>query len=444
LHRGYAPIHQLLRLLREMVPWETRLLLPVQAGRKTVEDAIFSLNSEEKSLLSVERGEEAARDVRCGASPVLYGTKPLVSILIPAFNAQEWIADTLRSAIAQTWKSKEIIVVDDGSTDQTLAIVRQFESQGIVAVRHENQGAAAARNKALSLSHGDYIQWLDADDLLAPDKIARQMDLVEQGVDKRTLFSSAWGRFMYRPHRAQFTPTALWCDLTPVECLLRKMGQNVYIQTASWLVSRELTEAAGSWNTRLSEDDDGEYFCRVLLASNHVRFVPNARVYYRTFGFDSLSYIGRSPQKLESHWFSMQLHIHHLRSFEDSPRVHAACLEYLRNSLIYFYPERVDIVRQAERMAMEFGEHLGVPGLSWKYFWIERVFGWAIVKPVQRLLRKFRWSMEKRLDKVLFRIENRKRLLSVLWLPTRPFAVKERTCSCHTPGVADGYGSSHT
>src|ERR1035437_3336855 len=89
--------------------------------------------------------------------------KPLVSILIPAFNAQDWITDTLRSAIAQTWDRKEIIVVDDGSRDQTLAIARRFESDDVRVVTQKNQGAAAARNKAFSLSQGEYIQWLDAD-----------------------------------------------------------------------------------------------------------------------------------------------------------------------------------------------------------------------------------------------------------------------------------------
>ena len=88
--------------------------------------------------------------------------KPLVSILIPAYNAQKWIADTLRSALDQTWESKEIIVVDDGSTDRTLEVARRFEAQGVRVFAQENQGAAAARNKAFSLSRGEYIQWLDA------------------------------------------------------------------------------------------------------------------------------------------------------------------------------------------------------------------------------------------------------------------------------------------
>src|ERR1700745_2003056 len=99
--------------------------------------------------------------------------KQLVSILIPAYNAEAWIADTIKSALEQTWSRKEIIVVDDGSTDQTLAVARQFASNEVAVVTHENQGAAATRNHAFSLSQGNYIQWLDADDLLSPDKVEK-------------------------------------------------------------------------------------------------------------------------------------------------------------------------------------------------------------------------------------------------------------------------------
>ena len=337
--------------------------------------------------------------------------RPLVSILIPAFNAEEWISDTLSSAIAQTWERKEIIVVDDGSSDQTLTVARRFESQGVRVVPQKNQGAAAARNTALSLSQGDYIQWLDADDLLAPDKIARQMEIVGQCRSKRTLLSSAFGKFMYRWYRADFVPTALWSDLSPTEWLLRKMGDNLYMQTATWLVSRELTEAAGPWDTRLLSDDDGEYFCRVLLASDGVRFVPEAKTYYRAPGAafgGSLSHIGRSDKKIRAHWLSMQLHIGYLRSLEDSARVRAACVNYLQRSLIYFYREDTGIVEQAVRMAKELGGRLTVPYLSWKYSWVKVAFGWSVAKHIAASSRKIRWSSQKLWDKTLFRIEDRK------------------------------------
>jgi glycosyltransferase involved in cell wall biosynthesis len=151
--------------------------------------------------------------------------------------------------MAQTWDRKEIIVVDDGSSDLTAEVARRFASKEVAVVSTKNQGAAAARNKAFSLSQGDYIQWLDADDLLAPDKIKRQLSALRDSDSRRVLLSSPWAYFYYRSHRARFVPTSLWQDLSPVEWLLRKMGENQHMQTATWLTSRELAEAAGPWDT---------------------------------------------------------------------------------------------------------------------------------------------------------------------------------------------------
>lgn len=338
--------------------------------------------------------------------------KPLVSILIPAYNAQEWIADTLRSATAQTWEPKEIIVVDDGSTDQTLATARKFESGSVRIAGQKNQGAASARNTALSLCRGDYIQWLDADDLLAPDKIAQQMAVLEKIGNKRVLVSSEFGKFLHQWHRTNFVPSALWTDLSPTEWLLRKMGDNLYMQTATWLVSRELTEASGPWDTRMLSDDDGEYFCRVLLNSDSTRFVPGAKVYYRGFRSNSLAYVGKSNRKRDALWLSMKLHIGYLRSLEDTPRTRAASLTYLQRNLINFYPERADIVKEAEEVAADLGGKLQPPHLSWKYSWIRAAFGWRAAKNTALEMRKIRWSLEESLDKLVFRLKGQDKPLA--------------------------------
>ena len=331
--------------------------------------------------------------------------KPLVSILIPAYNAERWISDAIRSAIEQTWDRKEIVVVDDGSKDRTVAKARLFESDCMKVYTQANQGAAAARNKAFSLCSGDYIQWLDADDLIAPDKIARQMHALGDSPNKRVLVSGEWGKFIYRYERAKFVPTALWTDLPKVEWLTRKMEQDLYMQTAAWLVSRELTEAAGPWDTRILGDDDGEYFCRVLLASEGVRFVSGAKVYYRASGASSLSYIGNSVRKQDAQWISMWLHIAYIRSLEDSERVKAACVTYLQNWMVFFYPERQDIFREAQDLARSLGGHLEAPRLSWKYSWIRVIFGWRLATRSQLFLRELRWSAERLWDRALLRIE---------------------------------------
>jgi glycosyltransferase involved in cell wall biosynthesis len=339
---------------------------------------------------------------------------PLVSILIPAFNAEHWIADTIKSAIAQTWQRKEIIIVDDGSTDQTVPIAQRFASKELRIVTQSNQGASAARNTAFSLCQGDFIQWLDADDLLAPNKIAKQMAALEKGKEKRILLSSAWGRFMYRVSCARFVPTRLWCDLSPTEWMIRKMSENIYMTTDCWLVSRELSEAAGPWNTQLYVDNDGEYFCRVILASNGVRFVSKAHTYCRRSGYSSLSHIGTSDRKLEAKVLSMQLQVRHLRSIEDSPRVREACVRYIQTWLVCFYPNRCDLVEKLKQIAIDLNGNLESPSLSWKYNWLRRLFGWSVAKRARSILPMAKWSLIRHCDRALCRVQNQSGMASVL------------------------------
>ena len=332
---------------------------------------------------------------------------PLVSILIPAHNVENWIADTIRSAVAQTWRRKEIVIVDDGSTDRTAEVVRQFTSKDVVLISTENHGAAAARNHALRFCQGDYIQWLDADDILARDKIQHQLSALRETDSKRTLLSSAWARFSYRTSRARFVSTALWQDLSPIEWLVKKMGENLYMQTATWLTSRELTQAAGPWDTRLLSDDDGEYFCRVLLSSEGVHFVPDAKVFYRLTPSSRLSFIGRSDSKKDALILSMKLQIQYVRSLEDSEHVRKACLTYLARSLDEFYPERPDLVAELNALAAQFGGALGVPSLRPKYSWIEPVLGGKIAKSAQIALPQVKVSLMRFWDKVMYELENR-------------------------------------
>ncbi|MGA8088015.1 MAG: glycosyltransferase family A protein [Terracidiphilus sp.] len=326
--------------------------------------------------------------------------RPLVSILVPAYNAEKWLADTLRSALAQTWDRKEIIVVDDGSNDQTLSVARSFESGILRVFTQAHQGAAATRNNALSISRGEFIQWLDADDLLSPNKIALQMEALEDTPNPRILLSGEWARFLYRPTKAEFTPTCLWSDLSNVEWLMRKMEQNASMQTATWLVSRELTEAAGPWDTRLLSDDDGEYFCRVLMASQGVCFVPGARVYYRYIGPQSLGYIGACDRKRDALWLSMKLNVDYLLSICDSQRARAACVRYLQNCIGAFYPERPDLFTLAQLLASDLGGRLDAPRFPWKYRWIKRVFGWRVARLMERNLQGIRWWLLRDWDRI--------------------------------------------
>ena len=333
--------------------------------------------------------------------------KSLVSILIPAYNAENWIAYTLQSAVEQTWPRKEIVVVNDGSRDGTAEVARRFAAKNVKVVSTDNQGLSAAVNTAYRLCQGDYIQELDADDILAPDKIEKQLVALREVDSKRTLLSGPWAYFYFRTSRAQFVRNALWQDLSPVEWLLRKMSENCHMQNATWLVSRELAEAAGPWDTHLHYDQDGEYYCRVLLASEGTRFVPQARIFYRTSTSGRISYIGNSDVKKNSLLRSMKLHIQYLRSLEESERVRRACLKYLQNWSYWFYPDRPDIMAELRNLAGELGGSLEAPHLLWKYTLIKSIFGWQVAKTIQNTLPELKSSLFRRWDKAMYELESR-------------------------------------
>src|SRR5262245_44085768 len=112
---------------------------------------------------------------------------PLVSILIPCYNAERWVGQAIESALAQTWPVKEVIVVDDGSQDRSLSVIESFANR-IRWQAGPNRGGNVARNELLELAQGTWLQFLDADDYLLPEKIAKQAVFLEGHPDTDVVF----------------------------------------------------------------------------------------------------------------------------------------------------------------------------------------------------------------------------------------------------------------
>jgi hypothetical protein len=203
------------------------------------------------------------------------------------------------------------------------------------------------------------------------------------------------------PARARFVRTRLCQDLSPVEWLLRAMAENLHMQNATWLVSRELAEAAGPWDEHLHYDQDGEYFTRVILASEGTRFVPETGIFYRFGPANRISHIGNSDLKKDSLLRSLKLHIQYIRSLEESERVEKACVMYLQTWLGTFYPERPDIVAEMEALAGQLGGRLRPPTLCWKYAWMEPLFGRKAAKSAQNFFGNLKASGMRQIDKAM-------------------------------------------
>jgi len=271
----------------------------------------------------------------------------LVSILIPCYNAEKWLTETIESALAQTWQNKEIIIVDDGSTDNSLDVAKQFESSIVKVISQENRGGSAARNTAYKACQGELIQHLDADDLLAPTKIESQIKLLAQEDNVNCVAAGEWARFYKTPSEAQFIPQPPWADMSHVEWLVCTWSGNWMMHPAAWLVPRHIATKAGLWNESLSLNDDGEYFYQVVLASTGVKFCCGAKSYYRS-GNPSLSG-QRSEKALWSQYEVIWLSTERLLSVDDSPHIRYAAACYWQSFVFMAYPQATDLVKSAEK-----------------------------------------------------------------------------------------------
>lgn len=303
---------------------------------------------------------------------------PLVSIIIPCYNAEPWLAATVESALAQTWPAKEIILVNDGSRDGTLAVARQFVSRGVRVMDQPNGGACTARNHGLRLARGDFIQFLDADDLLSPDKIAAQVALLSTR-SPGTVASCAWGRFGNDPAHARFVDAAVCRDFTAIEFLVLAGDTGAMMQPAAWLTPRAVADRAGPWAEQWlrNPNDDGEYFARVLLAGAGIAYSSQGRVYYRSGQTGSLSQQKHSEAR-QALFFSAESITTRLLAAEDSSRTRRACAGYWRRYVHTCYPAPADLIRRAESEIIRLGETTGRPEMGPKTRLLAALLGWRL------------------------------------------------------------------
>lgn len=325
----------------------------------------------------------------------------LVSVIIPAYNSEQWIAETLESVSSQTYSNLEVIVVDDGSSDGTAEIVENHHDPRVRLVKQSNAGACAARNRALAEASGGFIQFLDADDLLGLDKIERQIDLLSRSpegcvVGCGTVYfqdgqDPDTGRWSPGDHYVNSDDPVQWLiDLwSPAEGKgARRLGM---VTQHAWLIPRAVAVRSGLWDPAITQDQDGEYFARVLLNANGIRWAPDCRVYYRQFvGGKSIS-AGGSESHLRGRLRAVDAKARNVLPLTtDTNRKQASAVlarQYM-DIAYHAYPEYVELSREAEKRA----EALG--GYAMRFFedtrlkYAERIAGWKAARRVSYRYRR--------------------------------------------------------
>lgn len=218
---------------------------------------------------------------------------PRVSVIIPVYNCRKYVADAVRSALAQSYCDIEVIVVDDGSSDGSFDIVRNLP--GIKCIRKENGGVSSARNLGVLSTAGEYLAFLDADDLWHRHKIEAQVALLDAHQD------CALSYCRLCMNEAEFSgeiqPAQIIASGGHVPHLIEEKLESTFVKpylgTSGVMVRRSIFEQTGGFNVALPYAEDVDFYLRTVVAFPHVALLDFPAVFKRyvpgSLGDDSLA-----------------------------------------------------------------------------------------------------------------------------------------------------------
>jgi glycosyltransferase involved in cell wall biosynthesis len=320
--------------------------------------------------------------------------KDKVSIIIPAFNASKFIVETLDSALQQIHKNIEIIIIDNNSTDETWNIISNFYERypNIIKIyknKIKGAGVCSSRNYGFELSTGDYIQYLDADDILSKNKLSTEVELLMSSKDSNAIALSKWHHFDTVLEDYKVNNQLVYGDYSPAYKMLIDMWtQGEMIQTSCWLTPRTIIESIDGWNEDFKSNptDDSEFFTRVVLKSSKIIFDNTGRVFYRkpqsgnlsqTFNKDSIKSILYT-------YISYEL----ILDLDSTERVKIALANNYLKFIYQFYPMHSELLELAEEKfhGLNLGEMWPVGGRNFKN--IAKIIGFKKSLALRNIINK--------------------------------------------------------
>lgn len=221
----------------------------------------------------------------------------LVSVIIPCFNAERWIAEAIDSCLKQTYAQIEIIVIDDCSTDNSLEIIKSYGDKIIWEHLPENKGGCYARNRGFALSKGEYIQFLDADDFILSEKIERQISFLEAtGADV------VYGDWRFQGHQSNGVIFLEQVEKPGKQAdILQSLIENWWTAVASLLYTRTSVEKSGGWDENFSAAQDRDFLISAIVAGAKVVYQPGCYSIYRRYGNVTVSTVSKQ-RWVENHY----------------------------------------------------------------------------------------------------------------------------------------------
>jgi glycosyltransferase involved in cell wall biosynthesis len=237
----------------------------------------------------------------------------LVSTIIPVYNRPEMLAEAIDSVLNQTYRPIEIIIVNDGSTDNTLQVASSYANQHSVVkvISTENAGVAMARETGRQAANGEFIQYLDSDDMLKNNKFTDQVEALRNSPHA----AACYGKTDLFCESDSTTTSAIRRTGESIASILPAMLQSRWWSTSSALYRRSVCDAAGRWADLINEED-WEYDCRIALNNNNLCYVDTTVSTFRRHTGPHLSNNGSSDlAKLASRAKAHQLIVGHALAF---------------------------------------------------------------------------------------------------------------------------------
>lgn len=312
---------------------------------------------------------------------------PIVSVIIPCFNAGLYLSTAISSVIKQSHNQIEIIVVNDGSTDDTEDIVSSFRDSRIKYFYQENKGQCAASNFGLQQANGDYIKFFDADDVMNPRHLEAQLTRLQNS--ENSIASCAWGRFYDgNPASAEFKPETVWKDMQPLDWIKSALKQKYDMMGVwLWLIPRQLIEKVGGWDPRLSLNNDFEFSVRLLLNVDRVLFSGDAKLYYRSGSSETLSQ-RPSEQRFADAILSTDLGCSYLLKVENTAEMRHLCANRYQRWLYAVYPDYPNLESTLLNRIEELGGSDRLPEGGAILNSLSTMLGWRMAKRIKLFLQK--------------------------------------------------------
>lgn len=314
-----------------------------------------------------------------------------VSVIIALYNAEKYIEETLKSVLNQTYTNIEIIVVNDGSSDNSVGVIERMAIPNLKLYTTKNSGQCVASNFGISQANGELFKFLDADDIL--DHRVIEIMVLKWRENPNRLVFGPWHYFTKSSDNSLASNYAFFKDYSSsLEWYIDVLKTSEAMLAGwIWLIPKAILEKSGGWDERLHLMNDFEFSTRLILNSEGIAFAKNAIYYYRKGLVSAMT--SKMNEKISNSIFTgVSTACDNVLLVENSNRTRTAFANQFQKWIFQLYPSHQKVVRLMEDKIIELGGSELSPEGGRVFQLLIIIFPWKFVRNIQWVLHKSLWK----------------------------------------------------